>query len=194
MSLCRDGTVAVAEIALDRLEQFLAYSPDTGDLTWRRTKGAAKAGSNAGTLKTDGYIQVCFDGLLLGAHVIAFWLHHRRKPIGEVDHADRNRSNNRIDNLRDASRSQQRANSRSHIDASSRFKGVDRHRGKWRARLYVHGRSVHLGYFATEDSAARAYDVAALAHHGEFALPNILLAVDGADGRAEIRPAQPKGD
>lgn len=91
-----------------------------------------------------------------------------------VDHADLNGLNNRRSNLRPATISQNNANQRPRLGAASRFKGVTLRRtdGYWQARIIVNGRRRSLGYFRDEEQAARAYDVAALEVHGEFAYLN----------------------
>lgn len=54
--------------------------------------------------------------------------------------------------------------------ATSRFRGVSWHQrnAKWQAQIHVDSRTVHLGVWADEEQAARAYDAAARQHHGEF--------------------------
>lgn len=93
-----------------------------------------------------------------------------------IDHIDGNSLNNCLENLRIATQSQNIGNSvgRPH---SSVFKGVFRwERGRklqpWCARIKVNGKSYHLGMFASEEEAARAYDAAARLHFGQFARPN----------------------
>ncbi|MFA4080519.1 HNH endonuclease [Mycobacteroides salmoniphilum] len=95
----------------------------------------------------------------------------------EVDHHNGNPSDNRRTvNLRrgtaSRNRSNQRASKRSGRSAS-RYRGVCLHRSRkgdqttrWRAGINVDGHSIHLGYFKDEVAAARAYDTAALHHHG----------------------------
>lgn len=91
-----------------------------------------------------------------------------------VDHINGNGLDNRRANLRAATRVQNRWNRRKRRVGSSRYKGVDRYaaKGKWRARISLDKKKIHLGYFSTEVEAARAYDEAARRYHGEFASPN----------------------
>jgi HNH endonuclease len=92
----------------------------------------------------------------------------------EWDHIDGNPYNNVRSNLRLATRAQQNANRSKPKSkyASSRFKGVRRHRGKWEANIGVNGRVIYLGLFSDEILAAEAYDIAAEVYHGEFARKN----------------------
>lgn len=93
----------------------------------------------------------------------------------EVDHRDHDGLNNRRDNLRLATRSQNNANaSRRGSDPTSAFRGVSwaRHDQRWRAQITAAGRHIYLGNFVSEVAAARAYDAAALTHFGPFASLN----------------------
>lgn len=94
--------------------------------------------------------------------------------ISQGDHRDGNSLNNRRENLRPASNAQNNANKVKLPGFSSRFKGVswDRARNKWSAELTVNDVHYHLGRFESEESAAKAYDAAALIRCGEFAKLN----------------------
>lgn len=94
--------------------------------------------------------------------------------LGEVDHHNNQRLDNRRQNLRPATRALQTANSSRRSDNTSGYKGVDKPSTyrRWRARIVVDGRQVHLGLYDTSEDAARAYDAAAVDAWGEFACPN----------------------
>jgi len=93
----------------------------------------------------------------------------------DVDHRNGDGLDNRRENLRPATRSQNIANSRPSSSSKSGLKGVDWHRqrGKWRAQITVLGRHQYLGLFATALEAAAAYDRAAVEAFGEFARTNL---------------------
>ena len=91
-----------------------------------------------------------------------------------IDHINRNGLDNRRSNLRFALAGENGANSRNRNGCSSQFRGVDwfpRAR-KWRASISVKGKSQHLGLYADEIEAARAFDRAAIKQWGEFATLN----------------------
>ena len=92
----------------------------------------------------------------------------------QLDHQDRNGLNNQRENLRPASQSQQLMNTAKRGRCRSSFKGVHwcKRTKSWRARITVLRTRLSLGYFHLEEAAARAYDVAAYIHFGEFARTN----------------------
>jgi len=107
------------------------------------------------------------------------WLlmHHLVLPAtGQVDHRDGDGLNNRRENLRPCTSSQNAANARKQMVATSRFKGVflDRSRGRWAAAITHRTRSRKLGRFVNEVDAAKAYNAAALELFGEFARLNVI--------------------
>lgn len=93
----------------------------------------------------------------------------------EVDHMDRNVSNNRRSNLRVATELQNRSNKSRYSNNWSGFKGVHlvKATGKYQARIQVGGKRISLGCFTTPLEAGRAYDQAAKQYHGEFASLNM---------------------
>lgn len=92
----------------------------------------------------------------------------------EVDHIDGDKLNNQKVNLRLVSHASNTQNARPRKDGRSPFKGVIWHSqsNKWRPRITVNHRRIHLGYFTDEIEAAKAYDHAARKYHGEFARLN----------------------
>lgn len=97
----------------------------------------------------------------------------------DVDHKNGNGLDNRRENLRLATRSQNKANVGLPLTNISGRKGVSWHRatGKWRAQIWFGERHIHLGLFTDLDEAARAYDRAAIECYGEFALTNEMLGL-----------------
>lgn len=96
-----------------------------------------------------------------------------------VDHINHNTLDNQRGNLRLCSKSENAMNAVNRIDGSSKLKGVDWKSSskKWRSRLHIDGKGIHLGYFSSPLDAARAYDAAALKYFGEFALTNESLGL-----------------
>jgi hypothetical protein len=96
------------------------------------------------------------------------------QPGEEVDHANRDKLDNRRSNLRFVTHAQNCVNAGLRRTNSSGFKGVTWHKRTqtWRAYIRVNGRQVHIGHFSTPEDAARAYDDAAAAEWGDFAFLN----------------------
>jgi hypothetical protein len=91
-----------------------------------------------------------------------------------VDHIDNDKANNHHENLRWATLSENSRNMKKHKDGSSAFKGVSftKNSGKWRARILLPGKQLHLGCFTSEREAAEAYNAAAVLHYTNFAKLN----------------------
>ena len=111
-----------------------------------------------------------------GTHLVVLMHREIAAVVGipQVDHRDGDGLNNRRENLRPATSSQNSLNRRKRIRCSSRFKGVCWHEAsdKWQAYIRADGRQLCLGLFEHEEDAARAYDRAARRFFGEFALTN----------------------
>jgi len=148
----------------------LILNKDTGDLTWSRSFGRAKGGSVAGSVSFYGYLTVRMDRKLYQASRLVFLIVHGYLPP-EVDHMDNNPLNNKPSNLRAATRSENMRNTRSSKNSTSKYLGVhfDKALGRWRSRIYINGKGVHLGCFHDEVDAAKSYDSAAVDAFGEFA-------------------------
>jgi len=91
-----------------------------------------------------------------------------------IDHINHDGLDNRRDNLRIATATQNRRNSRSVKTGTSKYKGVHYRKDfkKYRARITVGNKRISIGHFDSEEEAARAYDEAARVYHGDFAVLN----------------------
>lgn len=95
-------------------------------------------------------------------------------PGMDTEHINMNKLDNRKDNLRVGSRSQNMANIQARKGCLSQYKGVSylKRVGKWVAYIRKDYKQIHLGYFEKEKDAARAYDDKAKELFGEFASTN----------------------
>lgn len=156
-----------------RVRELLHYDPTSGIFTWRvATSFRARVGGVAGCLcKSTGYRYIGFDGVLYGAHRLA-WLYMKgRWPHHEIDHKNLVRDDNRWSNLREATKAQQKANARPIGSNTSGAKGVswDAQRERWFACIRTHGKTKFLGRLDTLERAFVAYAFAARKHFGPFA-------------------------
>lgn len=154
-----------------RLNEVFRLDPETGVL-WRRisTSSRAQAGTEAGYLHlASGYLMVNLDGALYRQHLLIWLMLHGEWCPREIDHVDRDRSNNRPANLRKASESQQRQNASLRSDNTSGYRGVTFQAGKYVARTYVDGKQVYLGCFESSEAAAEAARQTRLQHYGAYA-------------------------
>lgn len=157
------------------LLSILDYCRDTGDFTWKvnRQSHSAKVrpGAKAGTLHKHGYLIIGIDRKRFPAHRLAWFYVNEAWPERgmEIDHINMIPLDNRISNLRLATKALNRANQKVRRDSISGVKGVnfDYRAGKWRARC----KKRTLGLFATVEEASAAYAAAASDVFGEYARP-----------------------
>lgn len=141
-----------------------------GGLYRRFGGGGRAAGSRAGGPHKEGYRVINLDGVPRLEHRL-IWTYHFGPPTGDLDHVNGDRTDNRIENLRECTQTQNNANSALRADSTSGHKGVSYRRAKkvWRAYITTDGRQRTLGHFPTRDAAIAAYRAAALAQFGSFA-------------------------
>lgn len=167
--------MTMAELTHDELLRRLSYDPETGRFTWMIDLGRHKKGDLAGSPDKAGYVVIYLriDGVQKSfrAHRLAWFYVHGRWPDGDIDHRDLEHSDNRIGELREATRSQNMANTSAYKDSTTGIKGVsfDKRRGKYYARIMKDGQVYHLGSFADVEAASAAYIEAATRLFGEFA-------------------------
>lgn len=180
------------------VRRFLHYDPKTGRFWWRvrayeTFKGDSLtqqrcgkawnqrfAGTPALTADSEGrgYLVGSVAGVNAYAHRIA-WMHYYGETPEDgmfVDHVNGVTSDNRIENLRLVTPRQSQFNKKPRSDSQTPYKGVAKDKRKkarpWMATMAREGSASILGYFSTPEEAARAYQDAAQAYHGQFAYHN----------------------
>ena len=149
----------------ERLKEAVKYDPDTGVFVWVKCHAGITRGRTAGN-KSHGYIRISIDGYSYLAHRLAWLYVHGEFPNSDIDHINGARSDNRLSNLRTATRSQNLMNSKNRARVGCYF---HKQRKKWHARISANGKDVSLGYYKTKKLAAAAYLRAIPIHHGKFA-------------------------
>lgn len=148
---------------LEQLKSRYHYDPETGiwtNLTYPNRK--------VGT-KHLGYIWVQIDGRKYSAHRLAWFYMTGAWPVNQIDHKDTDRSNNKWNNLREATRSQNGANRHPQRNTLTGIKGVRITIYGYQARIRYNGKLHCLGTYDTPEEAKEAYDRFAQTHFGEFA-------------------------
>ena len=125
-------------------------------------------GREAGSLTETGYIKVMIGAKKYLAHRIMLYMFYGVPPTDEVDHKNGDRSDNRILNLRYATKSQNQHNARLRKDNSTGFKCVHKLGNRFRAVFEKDGKRYDLGVFGTPEEAHKAYVKEVRKLHGEF--------------------------
>jgi hypothetical protein len=163
----------MTELTCARLREVLNYDARTGIWIWRKSTGPrAKVGARAGNISLkDAYRRISVDGKLYKSGRLAHLYVTGEWPKNLVDHRNLKRSDDRWDNLRDATRTQNGANTSLKRSNKSGFKGVSWKTSsqKWVAQIAVNQRVIYLGIFGTKKAAHEAYCAASRRHFGEFA-------------------------
>lgn len=111
-----------------RLKEVLEYNFETGELVWIERRAGRTFGKSAGGVdKGHGYIQIRINDRLYLAHRLIWLYVHGKFPSGEknqLDHIDGNKTNNRLENLRECSRTENARNQKMKSNNTSGFTGV----------------------------------------------------------------------
>lgn len=157
-------------ITFDEVQSMFRYDSVTGNLIHLHTvQGGKRAGAVAGSPHNAGYRQIQLKGKKYLLHHIV-WLYHHGYLPGQIDHINRERTDNRIENLRECTYTENHGNTTKQTNNTSGYKGVTWHNRdrKWMAQIA----GEYIGLFDTPIDAAMAYDNRADELFGAFALTN----------------------
>lgn len=133
-----------------------------------------KIDTRVGSLNQRGYLEqwIIVDGVRQRylVHRLIWKLYYGEDPIELIDHVDNNKINNRIENLRECNNKQNIHNNKKRVNNTSGYKGVCwvKDKQKFKARIKVDGKDLHLGYFDNPEEAHKVYCEASIKHHKEF--------------------------
>lgn len=147
------------------------FEYNDGFLIWKiQMRRGIKGEIAGGVNQSSGRRTIGLNGKRWMAHRLIFLYHNGFIP-GLIDHIDQDITNNKIENLRPANKSENGSNRGKTIRNTSGFKGVwfKKSCRKWGATIQKNRKSMHLGVFETPELASKAYKAAALIHHKEFA-------------------------
>jgi hypothetical protein len=160
-------------ITQEKLHELFDYQDD-GNLIWKKTSSSsALRGNIAGVLdRHAGYYRVGIDRKKYLLHRLIFLYHKGYLTQGmEIDHINMEKTNNRIDNLREVTRAQNSYNTRKSATNVTGVKGVAwcKTKKKYKVTVSLNGKNIHLGYFDDLKEAEAAAIAGRKELHGDFA-------------------------
>lgn len=164
-------------ISQNELKKFLYYNPETGIFKWiAKSSRGTKIGAVAGCY-SEGYNLIQFKGKLLQAANLAWIYVNGVVPEGyEVDHIDKNPSNNSWNNLRIGTHRENSFNRNNSRTLKRKLpKWVYPSGNKFRARVNLNGKLINLGVFEEVEDAYRCAYEYAKKLHGDFFNNEVVL-------------------
>jgi hypothetical protein len=138
-------------------EKGYSYSPVSGEI--KGVRGNVIISKNKAGYS---YVQLYHQNkyFVISSHRLAWYLHYGSLPNNSIDHIDGNRSNNKIDNLRDVTHQQNQWN-----QTKAKGYSLDKKTNKFKAAIGINGNRKTIGYFNTEQEARAAYLKAKETYH-----------------------------
>lgn len=148
-------------ITHDNLLERVIYNPATGIFSWIKIPSNRRSKPNIiGSDDMYGYKTVRLDGISYKLHRLAWFYFYKTWPLGDIDHINGCRSDNRIENLRDVTRKINLEN-RTVLtnNKSTGFYGAyyDKRKNKFYACISQNNKKIHLGFFDSAEDANKAY-------------------------------------
>lgn len=165
---CERHIMAKSDLTAERLRSVVHYDAESGVITRLSCFQRPDVVGKSAHPHRSGYLRMSIDGYRYFAHHLA-WLHTTGElPVGEVDHINGNKSDNRWANLREVTSSVNKQNQRrAKSNSQSGLLGVswDKKREKWVARIKVGEKYLGLGRFEDKLDAWRMYVLAKRRFH-----------------------------
>jgi hypothetical protein len=165
------STMEKTELTQERLKELLSYDPETGVFRWLvKPSAQVGAGDVAGSTRLNGYRCIKIDRHGYQAHRLAWLYVYGIWPTDQLDHKFGVRADNRIAELREATRVENGRNRKMHRNNSSGFRGVswNKFKRKWCAQIRLPGRIIYRGQFNTAKEASDSYEAKAKELFGDF--------------------------
>lgn len=150
----------------------LGYDPETGQFMWlKRVSRAVRAGTPCGSKHHTGYIVMRYGERQVRAHRLAWFIMTGNWPADQIDHINGVKDDNRFENLREATASENRCNVAKLATNRSGLKGVfwAKQRQLWGAAICKDRKQRIIGYYNTPEAAHEAYLEQMVLLHGAFA-------------------------
>lgn len=157
------------KITQARLKEVLNYDPETGLFSWVERARGRQFDKPPGCYKFR-YVHIRIDNVQYYAHMLAWLYVTGEYPEFELDHKDTNKKNNKFDNLRPATKSENGWNKNLMSNNTSGIKGVnwDKQLSKWKVGSQYKNKRYHLGYFDDIEEATEVYRKFCEEKHAEF--------------------------
>lgn len=135
------------------------------------SRTSRRAGEYADAHLSGGYRTVYVDGKLRLAHRVIWKMTHGEDPKLFLDHINGDIRDNRPENLREVSHTQNMFNKKTYKSSSTGIKGVHHRKdnGMWRAYVVADGKRLNIGQFPTKEDAQAALNPIRAELHGEYA-------------------------
>lgn len=142
----------------ERLKELYSYNEITGLFTRLKTSGGCKEGSIAGTINQNGYCHISIDNKHYLAHRLVWLYIYGHFPNNLIDHINHNKSDNRLCNLREVTKSENERNATRSKANKSGVTGVSwqKRDKRWQAYIHAEGKEIHLGNFKCFQEAVSA--------------------------------------
>lgn len=142
-------------VSAERIREVFDYDPLTGLFTALVSRSSREAGTVTSGSVSGEYLELVIDWVRIKAHIVAWIWMTGEWPKAQVDHRDLDKRNNRWENLREATKPQNSANTPLRSNNTSGSKGVswDKYRGKWMVRIKVDGKYLGVGRFDVKEDA-----------------------------------------
>lgn len=165
-------------LTADQLKSVLQYDPKTGFFSWLHRRAGVLFEKRAGSLTSKGYRNLTVFGTSYREHRLAWLYIYGAWPPDQIDHINGDRSDNRLENLRSATQSENIVNRKAQKNNELGIKGVCIKRGKKYSRPFIatikkDGKKRTIGRFATPQEAAAAYAEEAKKQHKSFLHPTV---------------------
>lgn len=165
---------AKINMTVAQLRKAWDYDASIGAFRWQvHASRKSRKGNLAGSMDNRGYVHLRYKNKSCLAHRAAWAIVHGKWPKGDIDHIDGDKSNNKISNLREASRSQNLVSKPVQTRSASGKKGVyfDKRYGTFRPYIDIEGARRNLGSFASVEEADAVRRAAEIAQWGAFSWP-----------------------
>lgn len=149
------------DITAEELRSIIKYDLESGIFT--------RNGKIIGSKSARGYSIITINNIKYYAHRLAWLLTTGEWPKKDIDHINLVKTDNRFINLREANDASNKANSYTYKNNRCGIKGVQKINERWRARITVNKKLIHLGFFSSSEEAQAAYLMAAKKYYGEYA-------------------------